>query len=173
MADLNLIGNLGVSGQANFSGTMYLPAGTIRNADVSASAAIAATKLEHQFGVSSELFGPAVTVAALTQLLHIVRGATGTVVGFEAVISVIASDVSRTITVDLQKSTAGGAFATICSATVDFTTSTPVRVPVAATFSSTSLVDGDILQAVVTVAGGSGTQATGLHCTLMLRETAA
>ena len=167
-----LSGDYNCTGTWNFSGTHLIPAGTIRNADVSASAAIAATKLEHQFPVSVMLFGPAVSVAALTQTIYTVRGATGTIVGFEAWISVVADDASRTIDVDLQKSTAGGAFATVCSASSDFTNASTVRVPVAATLSSSSLVDGDLLQIVVSVAGGSGNQATGLHATVMLRETA-
>jgi hypothetical protein len=168
-----LSGDYNCTGSWNFSGTHLIPAGTIRNAEVSASAAIAATKLEHQFPIAIELFGPAVSVAALTKLAYAVRGATGTIVGFEAFISVVADDASRTIDVDLQKSTGGAAFATVCSASADFTNASTVRVPVAATLSSTSLVDGDLLQIVVTVAGGSGNQATGLHATIMLREAAA
>ncbi len=160
-------------GQMNISGTLLMPAGTVRNADVSASAAIAATKLEHQFPISVMLFGPAVSVAALTQTIYAVRGLTGTIVAFEAWISVVASDVSRTIAVDLQKSTGGAAFATVCSLTSNFTNASTVRVPVAAALSSTTLVDNDLLQIVVTVAGGVGTQATGLHATVMLREVAA
>lgn len=172
MARTDFDGNVNVNGQLNVVGAVTVPPGSFRNADISATAGIEATKLEHQFPVNSELFGPAVTVAALTKMLHTVRGVTGTVVGFEGIISVVADDVSRTITLDLKKSSSGGAFASILSATIDFTNASVVRVPVAATFSSTALVDGDILQAVVTVAGSSGNQATGLHCTLMLRETA-
>lgn len=174
MARTDFLGNVNVVGEFNVSqGPVNLPPGSISNAMISATAGIEATKLEHQFPISVELFGPAVTVTALTKTIYTVRGLTGEVVGFEAWISVVASDVSRTIDVDLQKSTGGGAFSTICSASADFTSSSVVRVPVPATLSSSSLVDGDLLQIVVTVAGASGSQATGLHATVMLREDAA
>ena len=158
------------SGHVAFQSTVTLPDSTVTNAKVSSSALNADRMRDVRRCVSTELFGPAVSVAALTQWLHIVRGSIGTIVGFEAAIAVVASDVSRTVTVDLQKSTGGAAFATVCSGTIGFTNASSVRVPVAATFSSTSLVDGDILQVVVTVAGGSGTQATGLTVTLTFDE---
>jgi hypothetical protein len=134
------------------------------------SAGIEASKIVHQRSITQELFGPAASVTALTKWIHQMRGASGTIRGFEAAIAVVASDVSRTVTVDLQKSTGAGAFATVCSATIGFTNASSVRTLVAAVLSNASLVDGDILEVIVTVAGGSGTQATGLTVTLVLDE---
>lgn len=146
------------------------PSNTIKNGMCAADMALAASKhIRHQ-SVDVELYGPATSIAALTKWIHIVRGATGTLVGFEAAIAVLASDVSRTVTVDLHKSTGGGAFATVLTSTIGFTTSSTVRVPVAAVINTATLVDGDILAIVVTVAGGSGTQATGLMATLTMEE---
>lgn len=159
------------SGSAIFTGTTTLPDSVIASAAKVVAGTLSADRMRDVRRCTDvELFGPATTITALTKTLHIVRGGTGALVGAEAVIYVIASDVSRTVTVDIQKSTAGGAFATVCSVTIGFSTSTPVRVPVAATFSSTALTDGDVLEAIVTVAGGSGTQAQGLHLTLTFDE---
>jgi len=144
--------------------------GGIQDGDVAPGAAIAATKLKHQFPISQELFAPGVTIAALTRLLHIVRGAKAEVVGFEAIITTAATDASRTVTVDLLKSTGGGAFATILTTTINITSTTTIRVPVAAVVASPSLVDGDILELTVAVAGSTGAQAQGLLASVMLRE---
>lgn len=165
-------GNLHVAGQLS-SQTQSYPAGSITDAAIAAGATgayITRTKVHHQQNIGVELYGPTTTVAALTKWLHIVRGAAATIVAFEAAIAVVATGADRTITVDLQKSTGGGAFATVLSATCGFTNGSTVRVPVAGTISSASLVDGDILQTVVTVAGAAGAQATGLTIGLTLAE---
>lgn len=151
--------------------TVDWPSNTIKNVMCASDMALAASKLIRHQSVDVELFGPATTVTALTKWIHIVRGSTGTLVGLEAAIAVLASDVSRTITVDLHKSTGGGSFATVLTSTIGFTTSSTVRVPVAAVINTATLVDGDILAIVVTVAGGSGSQATGLMATLHMEET--
>lgn len=145
------------------------PASSITNAAIIQNAGIEATKVVHQQAPSVELFAPGVTITAVTRLLRISR-AIGTLVSVEAIITTAATDASRTVTVDLQKSTGAGAFATVLSATIGFTNTSPIRTPVAGTFSATGLVDNDILQIVVTVAGGAGAQAQGLLVTLNVRD---
>ena len=145
------------------------PASSVGNSAVISGDPIDAIKLEHQYSIDEELFAPGTTITALTQLLHIARVAEE-VVAIEAIITTVASGADRTVTVDLQKSTGGGAFATILTSTVDITNATVIRTPVAGTISgSGSLVDGDILQLVVTVAGAAGAQAEGLLVTTTLR----
>lgn len=158
------------SGSLQVTGTFTMPDSTITSAKIQSGTINADRMRDVRRSESRSLFGPTTTITALTQNLHIVRGGTGALVGFEAVIDVVADDASRTVTVDLHKSTGGAAFATVCSATIGFTNASSVRVPVAATFSSTALTDGDILRVVVTVAGGSGNQAQGLLCTLTFDE---
>jgi len=158
------------SGTVSYTGTINVPAGTIDNADVNAGAAIAATKLEHQFPISKGLVAPGVAVTAMTKLLHIVAGATGEIVSIEAAVTTIATGADRSLSVDLQKSTAGGAFATVLSATADIDDEDTVRTAYAGTVSSASLVDGDILELIVTVAGSAANQAEGLIVTVQLRE---
>lgn len=165
-------GNLHVAGQLS-SQTQSYPAGSVTNTAIAAGATgtyIDRTKVYHQYTIDAELFGPLVSVAALTKWLHIVRGAAGTIVAIEAAIAVVATGADRTITVDLHKSTGAGAFATVLSATIGFTNASAVRTPVAGTLSSSTLVDGDILEVIVTVAGSAGNQATGLTVTLTLAE---
>ncbi len=153
--------------------TISVPSGGITNAMIAASPPIDYGKVTATRAVDQELYGPAVTVAAITKWLHIVRGATGTLIGFEAAIAVVASGADRTITVDLQKSTGAGAFATVLSSTIGFTNGSAVRTSNAAVISTPSIVAGDILEVVVTVAGSASAQATGLTITLTYAETSA
>lgn len=165
-------GNLHVAGQLSAQ-TFTPPSASVVNASIAAGSAgsyIDRTKVSQGFTVGGELYGPTTSVAALTKWVHIVRGATGSVVSVESAIAVVATGADRTITVDLQKSTGAGAFATILSATMGFTNGSSVRTPVAGTISSASLVDGDILQIVVTVAGAAGNQATGLTTVVNIQE---
>ena len=118
-----------------------------------------------------ELFAAASSVTALTKDVYVVKGANGTLLGFTAAITgTIATGADRTVTVDLQKSTGAGAFATVLSATIQFNNVSVLRTASSGTFSSTSLVAGDLLRVVVTVAGAAGNQALGLVCSIQLRE---
>lgn len=153
-------------------GSFSAPAGFLLDSMVGANANIAASKLQHLINPGIELFAPATSVAAATKLAYVARGA-GELLIARAFISVVASDVSRTVTVDLQKSTAGGAFATVFSGTIGFTSSSTARTLVSGTFSSTSYAAGDLFQWVVTVAGSSGTQATGLFAEFAASEATA
>lgn len=148
--------------------TLSIPAGTIVDAAVSASAAIAATKVVHQFPVQYAV-ASGVAVATISIPLHIVRGATGTVVGIE-VTCTQAPTSSDTVTTNLHKSTGGGAFATILTGNISLSSSSTARVVYAGTISSADLVDGDILMAVVTA---TGTSCQGLCVVVTLRESPA
>jgi len=151
--------------------TVDFPAGAVTNGLVSPSANIAASKTIRHQSIDVELFGPSTTVTALTRDIHIVRGSAGTLVGIEGVIcGAIATGADRTIVVDLQKSAGSGAFATVLSATVDFSNVSVLRTAVAGVLSSTALLDGDVLRLIVTVAGSAAAQATGLLVTVTLEE---
>lgn len=118
-----------------------------------------------------ELFAAASTVTALTKDVYVVTGANGKLLGFTAAINgTIATGADRTVTVDLHKSTGAGAFATVLSSTIGFTNSSSLRTAVSGVFSSTSLVAGDCLRVIVTVAGSAGNQALGLVCSIQMRE---
>lgn len=144
------------------------PAGCIGDAEIEAAAGIQATKVERQFNVYDEQT-PGSAVVAKTKLAHIAKAA-GSVVGIDAVTTTVATGGDRTVTIDLQKSTAGGAFATVLSAVVTLNNSSVVRTVYSGVISSAAFVAGDIFQIVTAVAGAAGAQAAGLQVTVTLRE---
>lgn len=164
--DVYVAGNLSAQ-------SVTLPSGTVTNAAVQSAALIDATKLVHQapgaMGACLQLFEPATAITAVNQTIGMAYSS-GSLVAFTAWIEVVATDVSRTVTVDLQKSTGAGAYATVLSATIGFTNASSIRTAVSGTISSASYVAGDIFRVVVTVAGGAGTQAKGLTFRLITRE---
>lgn len=164
-------GDLRVNGHFSAKTAEY-PAGSVNNAAIAAGAAIAATKVVHQFQVGGQLVAPGTVVDDMTQLLHCVYGVTGTIVRAEAFITTVATSSGSTILVDLHKSTGGGAFSTLCTTggTLTFTSTATVRVPSALTLTSNALVDGDILQAVVTTPGSSAALPQGLFLSLIVQE---
>lgn len=145
------------------------PASSITNAAIVAAAGIEATKVVHRFPIHIELFGPAVTVTALTKLAHI-ASASGTIAAIEAIVITPATGADRTVTIDLQKGNQSTAFATVLSSTVGFTNSTAAREVKTGTISTSAYADGDTLELIVTVAGAAGNQALGLLVTVWLQE---
>lgn len=154
-------------GTVTFGGPVYLPDSTITNAKVAVGADIAASKLVHRFAVSVQLFAPGTTIISVASQLLLVCRKGGELVGVEAAITTQATGGDRTVSVDVQKSTGGGAFATALTTPVAITNATAIRTAVAGVVSgSPTYVDGDIYQAVVTVAGAAGAQAAGLILTV-------
>lgn len=165
--DLEIQGTLSVLTDVDF------PDGSLNTDMFSAATSerLAATKSIARKSLSVELFGPTTTVAALTKGVHIVRGATGTLVGLQATVhGTIATGADRSLTIDLQKSTGAGAFATVLTGVLTIDDEDVVRTVYSATISSTGLVVGDILELIVAVAGASGNQALGLLVTLTFDE---
>jgi len=157
------------AGAVTFGSSVSLAAGSVADAQVSASAAIAATKIVHQFPLThQQATGSA--VADQTVQLHMANGA-GTLVALKASVDTAAVGDS-TVTVDLQKSTAGGAFATVLTAVVTVNSSTVVRTVSSGTFASTSYVAGDIFRLVIDATAGTGTLPQGLCVTAFVREAA-
>lgn len=155
-----------------FLGGVTMPAGAIENADVAAGAAIAATKLQHQFPLHLSVAG---TVAAVTNIVHVARGA-GTLVSVEAAVNAVptGTGVDKKTTIDFQKSTGGAAFASMLSAAFDIESTDTDRVAVAGTVAAgNTYADGDLLRIVVTVSGSTGTQAADLVVTAFVYEATA
>ena len=145
-------------------------AGSIGNAAITAAAGIASTKLQQQQTVVEELFGPTTTITALTRQLAMINGGTCNLLKFRASLITVATGADRTVTVDLQRSTAGGAFATVLSATIGFTNGSTARTVVSGTISTAAGVQNDLYQVVVTVAGAAGAQALGLIVALDFQQ---
>lgn len=147
-----------VSGTASLTNAMFSSA---------AGARLNQDKAIHQFPVHyAQANGAAVTSA--TVHLHTARGA-GNLVELHVVSTGVHPSSSDTVTVDIQRSTAGGAFATILSSTIELNSGGTVRVvqSTSSFVSSGAYLADDILIAVVTV---SGSTAQGLGVTLFLAE---
>lgn len=139
--------------------------GGLRDTDVADGAGIAATKAEQQTTVIVPLGEDGTADASVTKLIYACHAETGTIDKFQATVSTAA--VSGSMTIDLQKSTGGGAFASILVSVLDIGTSTAARVPNVAVINDTDLVEGDVLQAIVT---SSSSTSEGLMLSLTTRE---
>lgn len=139
--------------------------GSVANTQVAAGAGISADKLEHQHRANYAQESGTIA-AAETRVVHTVRGVTGTLKAFAAgSVTICTSD--ATITVDLHKNGS-----TVLSAPIVLNSGKSIRVVVAATISGASVVAGDVLEVVVTVAAGGGVLGDGPFAYLDLYEDA-
>ena len=154
--------DLFVAGNIN-SRTLSIPAGSLLNAGVGAAAAIAATKQiqQHIKHVSQES-GTAVPDEEFC--IHVVYGATGTAVAFEAG-AVVASEGGATVSVDLHKNGT-----TVLSSPITLNSNQTAYETVTATIGTSSFVEGDVLEVLIDGTAGGGTLAKGVFASLVLRE---
>jgi len=139
----------------------------IVDAEISGSAAIKSTKVLHVTTLRHTQTG---NIIAATEYLTIVNVPNARVLALEASITETAAGGDRTVTLDLKKSTGGGAFATILSSTLVFNSGDALRTIKTAALATPDLVDGDMLQLTVTIAGTTGAVPQGLLASLHLRE---
>lgn len=163
-SDLIVNGNFAANG-------MTIPAGAVTDSCVAANAQISSSKLRPHKTVTVELFGPATSVASVTKWILMIKGATSALLDFQCAVAVAGSaGAGLTCTVDLQRSTTAGGFATVLSSTVDMKT-TLARTATAGTITTPAGVAGDIYEVIVTAAAGSGTLPQGLTVSLRFDET--
>lgn len=158
-------GNVHIDGQLSCK-TLNIPSGTVNDDDVAADAAIAASKLGHQFQLT---YGQPNTAATTeTRVVHVVHGAAGEIRAFEAgSIAVAVGD--STVTLDLQKNGT-----TVLTGVITLDSGNTARVTEAGTIdpAQDTLADGDVLEIVITATVGTGTLPTGLFASVKLREDA-
>jgi hypothetical protein len=147
-----------------------IPAGSLTDDAIASAAAIAATKVVQEITGKAAQNGGA-DVAAATTPIHAAYKA-GTVVGFRVAILTAPTGGDKAFTVDLKKSTGGGAFASILSAVVTIDSSKANNTTYSATISSGSYSAGDILQVVVAASGSTGSQGQGVIAEAILHEAA-
>lgn len=157
-----LEGDTYVNGNLNCK-TLTIPAGSVSNASIASGAGVDHTKLQHQHRLN---YGQNGTAAAETRVLHVVRGATATLLDIRAG-CVVACVGDSTITIDVKKNGT-----TVLSSTIQVDSGDAAYAKVAGTISGASLVAGDVLTVVVTVSAGTGTLGTGLFVTGTLAEDA-
>jgi hypothetical protein len=145
---------------------LNVPLGAITDTMVSASADIAATKLQKQFQENYSNTDSATSAISEQRVLHTVRGSTGTVneIAAGAVAVLVAP---ATCTIDLLKNGASILTSTIALAAGD----TP-RVVKFGTLSSSAVVAGDVLEIKVTATAGGGTLPKGVYARLTVTENA-
>lgn len=139
----------------------------LTDAHVLADANIDATKLQHDHrGMFAQESGT--TAAAEERVVHVVKGATGTVKKVAAG-AVVANIGAATCTIDVHKNGA-----TIMSATFDLTSGEAAYELVVGTIdpAKEAVVAGDVIEVILTVAAGGGTLATGVFCYVDVFEEA-
>jgi hypothetical protein len=153
------------------NGGLFLGQPSITDAMISAIAAINYTKCLQKYKAHYSQ-PPTTAVVAATQDIHIVDGASGAVLKLQgAITGTIATGSDRTVNVDLQKSTGGGAFSSVLTGTLLFNSSSTLYQVLSASIATAGLVAGDILRVIVAVAGSAGNQALGLVVEACIQET--
>lgn len=140
------------------------PDGALDNAAIVAGAAIDASKVNHRIH-KTHVTAPGTAVTAATSLVHVATVA-GVLTSVKAV-CVVAPTTTDTVTIDVKKSTAGGAFATVLSGTIVLDNANTNLVVENGSIASDDYVANDIFEVVVTV---SGTSAQGLIVSLCFEE---
>ena len=148
----------------NFQSTVVLSSGCVSNSNVSASAGIVASKLEHQY---QPIYAQesATTAASEVRTLFIARGA-GSLTSFN-VGNIVACIGGATIVFDLKKNGT-----TVLSGTVTINNSHTARQQVAGTISSASFISGDVFELHITASAGGGTLGKGAFAQVKYTEAA-
>jgi len=162
MATSNIFGDLTYHGEINVRSALNMPAGTIADAEVASDADIQYDKMQH---VHAVVFNQADGAAAATEdrIVHISRTAE-TLIGYQYCIDGAAVGDS-TVDIDIQKSTGGGAFATVLSPETQITSATAniTAVDGSGDFDGTPTgVAGDLWKVAVAATAGTGTLPQGL-----------
>jgi hypothetical protein len=152
-------------GNIRFTGTITVPSGSISASDIDTSTPFVGSATQHQFPVwFSTITGAAATTSS--EVIYIAKES-ATVIAFDAAADVAPTS-SDTVTIDLQLSTAGGAFATVLASPIVLDNTSVDRVAEPASLSgSPALVAGDLLRIDLTV---SGTTAQGVIARAKINE---
>lgn len=168
MPDNNdIAGNLRVGGRLTCQ-YVTLPNDAIVDAWVASDAAIAASKVVHNFAIRHSQ-NEAAVVADETVGVHVARAA-GVLKSVEVVITKTAISGDSTVTVDVKAGNAGTGYATVLSAVATVDNSTALRTPVTPTITTEDYADGDSFIVVIDATVGTGTLPTGLVVTLFFEE---
>lgn len=152
------------SGTATFRGPVVLPANTVGNTQVSATAPLDATKTVHQYQRSlSQPHGTAATDER--RVIHVARSA-GSIVEFRAG-PVVAATGDSTVTVDLLVNGVS-----VLSSVVTIDNGDAAFTKQAAVLSTAAYAAGDVIEVALDATAGSGTLPQGVFAAATLREAA-
>jgi hypothetical protein len=157
-----LASNLHVAGTLS-AGSLRVPDSTITDDMVSATADIDADKVEHRHTLIYQQSPAAAVGAATIPLWMCAAGDGATIVSIKAAITdTVATGADRTVTITLQKAAQAGSWATLAGTTITFNNTTTLLDVSGSAPSVPGLIQYDMLQLVVAVAGAAGNQAKGL-----------
>lgn len=158
------------SGVQSFSGPVSLPDNTISDRNVAAAANIADTKVAHRV-FARHIQASGADIVTRTEIAHSAH-AGETVSEVKVIADAVPAGGDKTVTVDVKKSHAGGAFASILTAPLAISSAIAAKTPIDAPLSggTATLVEDDLLEISITAAGSTGTQAQGLLVIVTLVE---
>jgi hypothetical protein len=147
---------------------IYIPGGNITNAEVSDTAAIAASKLVHHF-IARHSQGVGTAVVTSTEVIHVAKAA-GTVAALRIGVVTAPTGGNKQFTVDVKKSTGAGAFTSILSAAYAVDNTKANLTTYSGVIGTATYAAGDIFEIVVTASGSTGTQGWGVCANVFFQE---
>lgn len=152
--------------------SMTVPANTITDAMINASAEIAASKQVHYHPLHFSVCDGA-DVASTTGdgiSIHTVKGATATVKAVQVICNDAPSGGDKAFTVDVKKAGSGVSPTSILTGTIAVANGSTDYAVASGTIASPALTVGQTLLVVVAVSGSTGTQGQGLSVNVWLEE---
>jgi hypothetical protein len=141
------------------TGAIYIGAGTIGADHLSSTERWRAAQVVHELnGVSVQ--APGTNVTAKTEIIHIARAA-GSIGTLKVAAITAPTGGNNAFSVDLQKSTGGGAFSSVLSAAYVMDNSKTSLTTYSISPSVTTYAAGDIFEVVWLISGSTGNQAQG------------
>lgn len=157
MADTtNITGNVNIGGSVSV-GSLSVRSGTL-----------SVDRLAHRIA-SDYSQAIASVVASETKVIRS-SYATGSVKAFIVSVDTAPTGGDKAFTVDLQKSTGAGAYASVLSAVITINSSSTAKTAYSATISSASYSANDLFKVIVTTSGSTGTQGYGVQATAFFDE---
>jgi hypothetical protein len=143
--------------------------GVVNSRSVASGSNLDETNLQHRHHVEFGQNGAA-DAAAATRVVYRAYKPSTVLVAYVTP-DVVPTGGTKTMTVDVKKSTAGGAWASILTATTTLDGTAVARTPVALSLSgSPALIAGDLLQIVITVGGSGGSGVQGFMVEIVVTE---
>jgi hypothetical protein len=168
MSDSRLEGNVYVNGNLS-AASVTIPPAAIKANHIEGNAGIEATKVVHQIPCHYRQVEGA-DVVSQSAPVHIAAAA-ATVVAVKVLTVTAPNGGNKLFTVDVKKSTGGGAYATILTGVITVDDAATDRQVLSGTLSGTpTLVAGDSLQVVIAASGSTGTQGQGVLVEVIVRE---
>lgn len=158
-------------GDVQFTGTIGLPTGSITSAMIASAANVAEAKLQHRIHVQYNVADGADLTTVIMPVFLAYKGCT--VLAVQAMCIDVCEGGDKKFTVDVLKSTAGGAAASILTAALDFAGKTDLTTYSATLSGTPTLIATDMLQVTITVSGSTGNQGQGLIVDIVLKEDGA